>query len=232
MKVEYWSDFVCPYCYIGKTRMKKAIAQLGLEGQVTLEMKAFELDKDAPAEPTQTTYERYVERFGEEGAAEQVEKTNAAARGEGLEFNYGTTLNSNTFDAHRLAKLARSKGNDKLVDLLYDAHFANNEVLADHAVLRRLALEAGLEAEDVDRVLGSQEYSWAVRSEEDFVSSNGLTAVPFFLVDGQFPIPGAHGADYMASVLKQALAAEQAGGGAPVEKPEGQGEACGPGGCD
>ena len=145
-------------------------------------------------------------------------------RGEGIEFNYATTLNTNMLDAHRLTKLAHSLGNTRFEGLCYEAYFVKNEVMADHGVLRKLAAEAGLPKADVERVLASDEYEDEVRADERDAYAMGVHAVPFFVVDGKYAISGCYPTEEMARVLERAHGESLAEGAA-------QGMACGPEGC-
>ena len=226
MKVTYWSDYACPYCYIGETRLRNAIESLGLDGDVEVEMKAFELNPDAPHEITGPTLDRFAAKYGltKEAAAERIEGISRMGRDEGIEFNYATTLNTNMLDAHRLTKLAHSLGNTRFEELCYEAYFVKNEVMADRDVLRRLANDAGLPQADVERVLASDEYEDEVRADEREAYAMGVHAVPFFVVDGKYAISGCYPTDEMARVLEKAHSEALAEGAA-------RGMACGPDGC-
>ena len=226
MKVTYWSDYACPYCYIGETRLRRAIASLGLEDDVEIEMRAFELNPDAPYEVVGSTLDRFATKYGlsKEEAAERIDGISKMGRDEGIDFNYATTLNTNMLDAHRLTKLAHNLGNTSFEELCYEAYFVKNEVMADHDVLRRLADEAGLPEAAVNRVLASDEYEAEVRADERDAYRQGVHAVPFFVVDGKYAISGCYPTDEMARVLGRARDEVLADGTA-------QGTACGPEGC-
>ena len=206
MKVTYWSDFSCPYCYIGEIRLAKAIESLGISDEVEVEMKAFELNPDAPYEVTGTTLDRFAEKYGlaEEAAVEHIEGISRMGRDEGINLNYATTLYTNMLDAHRLTKLAHSLGNTTFEELCYKAYFVENEIMADHDVLRRLAAEAGLPAADVERVLVSDEYESEVRDDEREAYAMGVRSVPFFMVDEKYKLSGCFPTDQIAHVLEEA----------------------------
>lgn len=226
MKVTYWSDYACPYCYIGETRLKNAIESAGLAGEVEVEMRAFELNPEAPYEVVGPTLDRFAAKYGlsKEAASERIEGISQMGRDEGIEFNYATTLNTNMLDAHRLTKLAHSLGNTRFEELCYEAYFVKNEVMADHGVLRRLAAEAGLPESDVERVLASDEYEAEVRADEQEAYAMGVRAVPFFVVDGKYAISGCYPTEEMTRVLERAH-------GEALVADAAQGEACGPDGC-
>ena len=226
MKITYWSDYACPYCYIGETRLRNAIASLDLEDEVDIEMKAFELNPDATYEVVGPTLDRFAAKYGltKDEAAERIEGISQMGRDEGIEFNYATTLNTNMLDAHRLTKLAHSLGNTTFEELCYEAYFVKNEVMADRDVLRRIASEAGLPEKDVERVLASGEFDAEVRADEREAYAMGVHAVPFFVVDGKYAISGCYPTDEMARVLEKAHSESLATGTA-------QGATCGPDGC-
>lgn len=229
MIIEYWSDFACPFCYIAVTRMKKALKELEIEDESKIIFKAFRLNPNAKKVPTHTIVESFSRHYymTMEQAAARVESISAMARADGLVFNYATARNSNTTDALRLAKLAQSKGNDfgnKFIERMYAAYFADNLVLADHDVLRQVSAEMGLDATEVDEVLNSDKYLAEVLSEEREAHALGISAVPFFAINGKYGIPGAIDVRDMKRILMKAFNEEE-------EESEVSGMVCGPDGC-
>lgn len=230
MKVTYWSDYACPYCYIGETHLKKAIDELGAKDQVEIEMKAFELDPGASREYTGLTLDRFARKYGlsKEGAAQRIEGISQMGRAAGLDFRYAETRYTNTFDAHRLTKLAQSKEDkalaDRMSERLYAAYFTEMLELADHDVLRRIAAEEGMDEAEVSELLASDRFADEVRLDEREAARYGVHAVPYFLI-GKYAIPGALPVEDMKKVLSEVLEAEK--------KPEEPvwGMACGPDGC-
>lgn len=205
MKIHYWSDYACPYCYIGETRLKNAIEELGIGDDVELEMHAFELDQSAPKEVTGDTLNRFARKYrlSLDAAAERIEDISELGRDLGIDFKYATTLYSNTFDAHRLTKWAHTKGNTAIEKLLFDAYFTKNEVLADHDVLVRIAEEAGLDPQEAAEVLATDAFADEVRADEAESRALGVTGVPFFVIDGKVAIPGAMSQDAFKKALEQ-----------------------------
>lgn len=209
MKVTYWSDYACPYCYIGEARLKKAIAELPGLTDVEIEMKAFQLDPTAGEHATGDTQTRFAHKYGlsMEHAARSIEHISEMGRGEGLDFRYATTLFTNTMDAHRLTKLAQSKGPeiaDKVNEALYRAYFTDNKELADKALLQQIGEECGLDAEEVKEVLSSDKYKDEVLLDEREAASYGIHAVPFFVV-GQYGISGAQSVEGMKATIQKVL---------------------------
>lgn len=207
MKITYWSDFACPYCYIGNTRLKRAIEDLGLNADI--DIRAFELDTNSPKDVQSTTVERFAVKYGLslEDSEKQVNQISKLGIDEGIDFKYESTLYTNTHDAHRLMKLAQSKNDSQLVqklaELLFDAYFTKNLKLADREVLLKMALNAGLEKNEIENVLNSNLYHTEVMEDEDIAISAGIHAVPFYLIDGKYSIPGALSYEDFKNVLFQ-----------------------------
>ena len=228
MKITYWSDYACPYCYIGEARLKEAIRELGKEQDIRLEMKAFQLDPGAPQRSNGTTLDRFAKKYGlsKDQAADRIEQISQLGRAEGLEFNYSTTLFTNTMDAHRLTKYAYTKSlvtADKLIEALFEAYFSENLELADREVLIRAAEKAGLERKETEELLDSDRFLEEVRQDEVEAASNGIHAVPFFVI-GKYGVPGALHTQQLKDAIAQTIQEEES-------KEMVSGMACGPEGC-
>lgn len=236
INITIWSDFACPYCYIGETRLEKAIEELGMTDKVKIDYRAFELDPTAPKEVTGPTSERFARKYRLTlpQAMQQIEQISSLGRELGIDFKYADTLYSNTFDAHRLMKLAENKYDytivQRLNQLLFDAYFTKNLVLADHAVLLSVATEAGLEKEEVSRLLDSDMYADDVRFDEREAQMRGIHGVPYMVFNGDFAVPGAMSVDGMKSALERAqrhIAEAEKSSDNKGETPH----RCGPDGC-
>ncbi|MDO4869736.1 MAG: DsbA family oxidoreductase [Bacillota bacterium] len=206
MKITYWSDYACPFCYIGEKRMEKAIAELPQLGEVQLEMKSFELDPSAPDCIEGSSIELLAQKYGmpPEEAARQVERITQMGQADGLDMNYESVRLGNTLDAHRLTKLAQSKGDpdlaNRLIEELFQAYFSEHELLADRDLLQRIAVNCGLDAAEVDEVLDSDKYRREVKEDEREAFLHGVHMVPFFVV-GEHEIVGALSVDEMKQTL-------------------------------
>ncbi|MDE7381889.1 MAG: DsbA family oxidoreductase [Muribaculaceae bacterium] len=206
-----WSDFACPYCYIGESRLEKAIEELGVKDDVRIDYRAFELDPTASKEVVSTTPERFAGKYrlSLDGAKEQIEQISSLGRELGIDFNYATTRYSNTRDAHRLMKLAEAKYDRETVtrlnELLFKAYFVENLVLADHDVLLSKAMEAGLKEEEVKEVLNSDKYDDEVRFDEREAMMRGVHGVPYIVFNGDFAVPGALTLDGFKSAIERSL---------------------------
>lgn len=229
MKITYWSDYACPYCYIGEARLKKAIAEVPELSDVEIEMKAFQLDPTAGIHAAGDTQTRFAHKYGisMEEAGRTIEHISEMGRDEGLDFRYATTLFTNTMDAHRLTKFVASKGDQKLtekvIERLFAAYFTENKELADKELLQKIGEECGLDPAEVKEVLDSDKYKDEVILDEREASRYGIHAVPFFVV-GQYGISGAQSVEGMKATIMKVLDEQK-------DVSEEQGMTCGPDGC-
>ncbi len=234
MTLTIWSDFACPYCYIGETRLERAIEELGLKDDVQIDYRAFELDPNAPKEVTTTTPERFAMKYRLplEGAQAQIQQISDLGRELGIDFRYATTQYSNTRDAHRLMKLAEAKYDrasvERLNKALFAAYFTENLVLSDHKVLLEKALEAGMKEDEVKEVLESNKYDDEVRFDEREAMMRGVHGVPYIVFNGSFAVPGAMTIDGFKSALNGELKKQEKE--AEVNSTE-RPHVCGPDGC-
>lgn len=227
LAVHVWSDIACPWCYVGKRRLEAALARAPHPCEVV--WHAFELDPASPPEQdlSVASYaERLAQKYGAPlaHAEKMIADMTETARGEGLEFRFDLIRPGNTFDAHRLLHFARLRGKqDALKERFLRGYFCEGARIGDHATLARLAEEVGLDAGEVDAVLGTDAYAADVRADEDRAAAMGVRGVPFFLV-GRFGVSGAQAPETLLHVLERAQQEP------PPELIEGV--MCGPGGCD
>ena len=211
MKVTYWSDYACPFCYIGETVLKQAFRDLNTGGKLELVMKSFELDPAASREVVSATPERFAEKYGltHEAALQRINAISAMGKSAGIDFRYASTRYTSTFDAHRLTKLAQDKyTNDIAEDLstrLYAAYFTANLELSSPDVLMKAGIDSGMNREDINAVLSSDIYGAEVRQDEQEAYSRGIHAVPFFVVEGKYYISGAQSLEAMTETLRRGL---------------------------
>ncbi|TDB50101.1 DsbA family oxidoreductase [Bacillus sp. CBEL-1] len=207
MKIEVWSDFVCPFCYIGKRRLEDALAQFPHRDDVEVEFKSFELDPNAPLNTGQTINEALAKKYGM--TVEQAQQANEGigqqAKSVGLTFNFDNMKPTNTFDAHRLAKFAKTKGLEEAITekLLY-AYFTDSKNLGDRDVLVSVAEEAGVNRSEALAVLEDKTaYSNDVRIDESLAQQYGVTGVPFFVINQKYAISGAQPKETFTSALEK-----------------------------
>lgn len=203
MKIELWSDYACPFCYIGEARLKKALQQL--PAQVTVEFKSFELDPTAPREVVSSTQDRFAEKYGltADEARERIESISEMGRAEGLDFKYLSTRYTNTFDALRLTKFAQVRGHDEIVEKLFDAYFTKNLELANFDVLKHIAAECGLDVAEVEKFLAGDEFAAEVRDDEQTAAAYGIHGVPYFVINGKYAMNGAQPTEFIVATLRK-----------------------------
>ena len=203
MLVEIYSDVVCPWCYIGKRRFEAAVARH--DGRVDIVWRPFQLDPRAPTTPTPVA-DAYARKFGgPDEAASIIDRVTSVAAAEGLDFRLDIAQRANTFDAHRLLWWAQHEGppgrQSALEEQLMRSYFTQGEAVSDHEVLARAAARAGLDAADAADFLASDKGTAEVRAELVEGPERGVTAVPTFVFEGQWAVPGAQDADVFVRVL-------------------------------
>ncbi len=212
MKIEIWSDVVCPWCYIGKRRLERALGQFEHADEVEITWRSFQLNPDTPAGTAEPTMDYLARRFGPE-SKDMTGRVAELAAGEGLDFDFDfdAALTVNTLDAHRLLHLAADLGvGDAAKERLLRAHFTEGADLSDHETLTRLLGEAGADPDRVRAVLAGTEYADAVRADISEARQLGASGVPFFVIDRRYGISGAQPAETFLQALRTAYASETA----------------------
>jgi predicted DsbA family dithiol-disulfide isomerase len=207
MQVEIWSDVVCPWCYLGKRRFEQALAEFEHRGDVQVVYRSFELDPDAPIGATTPTVDLLADKYGMSPAqASQAQREmEERAAGDGLTFRLGDLRRGNTRDAHRVIQLAKDRGlQEAVVERLHRAYFTEQDSVFDHEALIRLAVEAGLDRDEVASVLSGEAYNDHVDTDEAMARALGATGVPLFVIDRKYGVSGAQPADTITDVLERA----------------------------
>jgi predicted DsbA family dithiol-disulfide isomerase len=232
VKIEIWSDVVCPWCYIGKRRLENALAEFGHADEVEVHWRSYQLDPGAPTQPTESTTTMLARKYGQSpaGAQQMQDRVEAVAAQEGLVYRLSETLHLNTVDAHRLIHLAHAQGGNDLQgrvkEALLEAYFTEARNVADHAVLREVAVAEGLDAMRVDEVLSGTEFTADVHADIEQAQAYGAGGVPFFVVDQKYGVSGAQPTDVFTQVLERAWSESH-----PQIQVLATGEECGPDGC-
>ncbi len=207
MLVEVWSDIVCPWCYIGKRRLERALGGYPDAASVTTRFRSFELDPGRAADAGQTLDRMLADKYGVplEQARAMNERVTRLAAAEGIEFRLDIARPGNTFDAHRLGHLAMSAGlGDRVMERFQAGYFCEGAAIGDPTVLLELATQAGLDPDDVRATLASDRYAEDVRADEALAAGLGIRGVPFFVVDRRLGVSGAQEADILRAALDQA----------------------------
>lgn len=207
MRIDVWSDVVCPWCYVGKRRFERALAAFPHRDRVQVIHRSFELDPGKPRGRTEARAEVLRRKYGwsEATVKARERQMQATAAAEGLQFEMGNARSGNTADAHQLIHLARSEGKaDAMVERLYRAHFSEGRSIFDHDHLVALAAEAGLDADRARQVLQDGSYAGAVAQDEAEAHALGASGVPFFVIDNRYGISGAQPTALFAEALERA----------------------------
>lgn len=207
MRVDIWSDVVCPFCYIGKKRFEAAAKEVGVELEV--HWHSFELDPEAPIRQEVSNSERLAQKYGRTlPEVEDMQRNIAAmAKEEGIEFNWENANSGNTFNAHRIIHLAQSKGlGSEAKEAFFYSYMTQGLPIGERETIEDVASRIGLNPIEVDDVLNSDEFSDFVKFDEQVAHEQlKVTGVPFFVFDQRVALAGAQPREVFEQVIKQAL---------------------------
>jgi predicted DsbA family dithiol-disulfide isomerase len=209
MRVDIWSDIVCPWCYVGKRRFEKAIATFDGRADVTIVHRSFQLDPRSPRGQTFDRRQMLQRKYG--WSTIQVQQADAQmtqlAAAEGLDYKLAGGVTGNTMDAHQVVHLARDRGiADAVVERLYRAHFIEQRSIFDRDSLVTLAAEAGLDPAEVHDTLERDVYVEAVNADHAAARALGANGVPFFVLNNRLGVSGAQPVETFVAALEQAAA--------------------------
>ena len=205
MIIDVWSDVVCPWCFIGKRRLEKALSQFEHRDEVVIRHRAFQLQPDIDTTQPTKAYLAEKYRMAESQVEEMQANVCAIADREGLCYNLDETLSGNTFDAHRLLLWAETIGKqDALLEVMYSAYFEKSLPLFSHEDLIKVSADAGIDESDVSKLLNSAEFSNQVLADRALATQLGATGVPFFVIDMKYGISGAQPLEAFTQTLNTA----------------------------
>jgi len=206
MRVDIWSDVVCPFCYIGKKRLEHVAEEAGIE--LEIHWHSFELDPDAPAKHDTSNTERLAKKYGRSYAEmEDMERNVAAmAAAEGIDFQWQKANSGNSFNAHRIIHLAQSKGlGNEAEEAFFHAYMTEGLAIGEREVVEEIASRIGLDNAEVEYVLDSDELADFVRHDEKIAREQlNVTGVPFFVFDQKLALSGAQPREIFLQALQQA----------------------------
>jgi predicted DsbA family dithiol-disulfide isomerase len=207
VRIDVWSDFLCPFCHLGRRQLELALAEFEHADDVDVVWHSFQLDRTAPAEMEGSNVQRIADKYGV--SLEQMEQSQrqmaASAAEVGLDYQWERTVGGNSYAAHRLHHYARSVGREQeYMDRLMRGWYSEGASIGDHETLVRLAVEAGLHAGEVRSVLESDDFGQDVRTDVALASQIGITAVPTFVLDQKYGVSGAQGVEPMLKAIRYA----------------------------
>ncbi|MFT6883762.1 MAG: putative DsbA family dithiol-disulfide isomerase [Marinoscillum sp.] len=207
MKVEIWSDVVCPFCYIGKRRFEEALARFGGKEEVEIEWKSFQLNPQTVSNPNISSHQNLANHKGisVEQATDMANQVTEMASNVGLSFDFDKAVVANTFNAHRLLHFSKAHGKqNELKERLLKAYFEKGENIDDKASLITIAEEVGLEKQAVQDFLNSDELAMEVKADIHEAQSLSIHGVPFFVFNRKYGISGAQPVEAFLQTLEKA----------------------------
>lgn len=208
MEVKIWSDVRCPFCYIGKRKFEAALEQFQQREQVQVTWKSFQLDPNLETRTDINTIDYFVETKGvsEAQARQMLGGATQMAKEVGLDFQLDKSVLANSFKAHRLIQMAKSKGlGNEIEEALFKAHFEEAKNIDDLEVLTKTAVSVGLNAEEVVEMLQSDAFAYEVKQDEMEARNIGVNGVPFFVFNDRYAISGAQPVEAFLQTLEKAI---------------------------
>jgi predicted DsbA family dithiol-disulfide isomerase len=234
MNVDIWSDIACPWCFIGKRRFERALAEFPHRDKVTVTWHSYQLDPTIPEryDGSELDYLAKVKRMDPAQVRGMLDHVTSTAAAEGLEYDFTGLVVANSFAAHELLHLAKEHGVSDTVDTvkeaLLSAHFEKAQDIGDRQVLVAIGASAGLDATEVNAALDSRRYRDAVNEDIRQARSLGIQGVPFFVIENTWGISGAQPTELFSQALEQAWREKHP---LVMVQPEADAAACGPDGC-
>ncbi|KGR77394.1 DsbA family oxidoreductase [Ureibacillus manganicus] len=206
MKITIWSDFVCPFCYIGESHLEEALKKFEHADEVEIEYKSFLLSPESQYTPGKNYYQAFADEKGVplEQAKAMMGQVLDMAKQSSVSINYDIAKFTNTVDAHHVFQYAKAEGKgNEFFKRFYDAHFNEGEVLSDNETIVRLAKEVGLDEVKVRNIIETKEYSNELTHDLAESRQVGVQGVPFFVFDNKYALSGARPAEYFTQVLEK-----------------------------
>ena len=223
MKIEIWSDVMCPFCYIGKKHFEQALEKIPYKDNIQVEWKSFQLDQDLSKDEPIDIMTYLTERKGitSEQIAGMNARLNEMGAEAGIKFNQDQAKVINTSDAHRLIHFAQTKGKaNEAEEALFKAYFTDGKNVANYDTLAEIGEEIGLNKAEVQAMLDSDAFVFDVASDVLDARNIGVSGVPFFVIDRKYALSGAQPVAYFESALTQAYEKDH------LNNPSTEGDSC------
>jgi len=208
MKIEIWSDIMCPFCYIGKRQLETALSVFPND-EFEIEWKSFQLDPTITAQPNTDVYTFLAERKGMsiEQSKEMHKGVAERAKSVGLDYNFDKAVISNSLNAHRIIQLAKTKNiGDRMEEIFFKAYFTDGQDLNNGITLINLGVQAGLSENEVREVLESDDlFIKEVESDIKEAGEIGIQGVPFFVFDRKYAVSGAQSVETFVNTIQEVL---------------------------
>lgn len=211
MKIEIWSDIMCPFCYIGKRKLERALQKFEHREKAAISWHSYMLQPGLKYEKGKKIYDFLAESKGMhyDHAVAMTQQVAEMAKEVGLDFNFDKIVVANSFDAHRLTHFAKKHSlQDKAEEKLFEAYFVEGKNIGDYAVLQEIGVEVGLDAQKVKQMLDSGDYTSAVNADVNEAQKLSIRGVPFFIFNRKWGLSGAQPEDVFLEVLEKAYEEE------------------------
>ena len=210
MKVEVWSDIMCPFCYIGKRNYETALQQFSQNDQVEIEWHSFQLDPTIPETTNEkiSVYQYLADRKGMtyEQSVNMHKGVIETAKNAGLTYNFDKAIVANSFSAHKMIQLAKTKGlGDAIEERLFLAYFTQGKDLGNVDILVELGEETGLKKDEIISAIQSDEFAYKVKTDIQEAQNIGVRGVPFFVFNRKYGISGAQPPKAFLQTLEQSF---------------------------
>ena len=206
MKIEIWSDVMCPFCYIGKRRFEEALQSFEHKDKVDIEWKSFQLNPDLKTDPSLniTQYLADAKGWSLDYAQQLNNRVTEMAAEVGLTYDFDKAVVANSFDAHRFAHLAKQHGlGNQAEEALFRAYFTNGRNIADHETLIELGVEMGLNEAELKQTLQTQAFAEDVKHDIAEAGYLGIRGVPFFVMNSKYAVSGAQMVPVFSETLEK-----------------------------
>lgn len=207
-KIEIWSDFACPFCYIGHKTLEKAIKELGLENKFEIEMRSFQLNTNAKRVDDKDINQLISEKYNisYDKAKENNDYIVKKASEIGLNFDFENIIPGNTEKAHELLKFGKVKNKGaEITEVLFSAYFEKGKYIGDIEVLSNLAMKVGLDYDEVKKILENNRFRDEVIRDQNQAHKNEIRSVPYFIIDKEYSFTGAMGINEFKKILKSMI---------------------------
>lgn len=206
LKIQIWSDVMCPFCYIGKRKIEEAITQFENKDSIEIEWKSFELDPSFVATPNESITDHLAEKYGRDTdwAQSMLENMTENAKNSGLDFHFENSILANSLNAHRLMHLAKKHNlSNELKELLFKAYLTDGKDVNNWNTLEEIGTEAGLPIDEIIELITTNDYTKEVREDQHEAQKLGVTGVPFFVFDNKYAVSGAQPTDVFLKTLEK-----------------------------
>lgn len=206
LKIQIWSDVMCPFCYIGKRKIEEALSQFDNKESVIIEWKSFQLDPNFVATPDESIVDHLAEKYRKDTdwAQTMIDNMTENAKRSGLDFHFEKAVLANSQNAHRLLHLAKKhKVSNELKELLFKAYLTEGKNVNDWDTLKNIGQEVGLEISEIEQLIHSNAYTKEVQQDQQQAQAIGITGVPFFVFDNKYAVSGAQSTDVFLKTLEK-----------------------------